>query len=434
MKLQIKKSVYGGSGLAHQTEGPERGRAIFVPFSLPGETVDASLTGTKEGFAEAALVEVLNPSAHRVQPGCEHFGQCGGCHYQHADYATQLAMKADILRETLSRAGLDALPATQIHSAEPWGYRNRMRLRIAEWDGALQVGYNRRGTNEFLPVRECPIVMPLLWRAAEALLQLGAEGSEAARWMRSATEVELFTDAEEKKLQMTIFVKKTSSGFNKFCEQLQNLVPELAGAGASLLSDQRTQRRAQKPRSLESWGADGLSYRTAEENYWVGRGGFFQVNHLLVDELVRVVTSQRRGALAWDLYAGVGLFSRILAREFKQVVAVEAAGNDLTKSFKGAGKYAVEATAVEFLRAAVVQRERPDQLVMDPPRAGVGTEVCALLARVSAPEMVYVSCDPVTLGRDLRLLVEAGYHVTELHMIDLFPQTFHLETIVILRR
>jgi 23S rRNA (uracil1939-C5)-methyltransferase len=128
------------------------------------------------------------------------------------------------------------------------------------------------------------------------------------------------------------------------------------------------------------------------------------------------------------------LFSRALAKVFQPVVAVEANANDLSRSFKGPGKRAVESTAVEFLRSAVVQRERPELVVMDPPRAGVGAEVCALLARVSSPEIVYVSCDPVTLARDLKLLVAAGYNVLEIHMVDMFPQTFHLETVMILRK
>jgi 23S rRNA (uracil1939-C5)-methyltransferase len=177
-----------------------------------------------------------------------------------------------------------------------------------------------------------------------------------------------------------------------------------------------------------------LNYPAVGEVYWISRGGFFQVNRFLIDELVRIVTAGRRGAVAWDLYAGVGLFSRALAKAFRQVVAVEAAANDLSRSFKGPGKRAVETTTVEFLRSAVIQRERPDLIVMDPPRAGVGAEVCALLARISSPEIVYVSCDPVTLARDLKLLVEAGYKLAEIHMVDMFPQTFHLETVTILRR
>jgi 23S rRNA (uracil1939-C5)-methyltransferase len=438
MKLQIEKAVYGGAGLAHQTEGENTGRAVFVPFTLPGELVEATLLeqgdAQKDAFGEASLVQVLNASEDRVQPACMHFGQCGGCHYQHAAYSAQVQMKVAILQETLERAGLTALPTVQTHTGEPWTYRNRTRLRVENLDGVLSVGYNRRGSNEFLAIQECPILAPLLWRAAEALRQIAAESSTAARWLRGAAEVEFFTTADEKKLQMTVFVRKEQVGLRALCERMHQLVPELVSADTSLLPPAGLQRRVRSPRQLESWGAEGLSYRAAGEDYWVSSGGFFQVNRSLVDELVRIVTAGRQGAIAWDLYAGVGLFSRALAKAFQQVVAVEAAANDLQKSFKGSGKRAVEATTAEFLRSAVVQRERPELIVMDPPRAGVGAEVCALLARIAAPEIVYVSCDPVTLARDLKALVAASYNIVELHMVDMFPQTFHLETVAVLRK
>lgn len=434
MKLQIEKAVYGGAGLAHQTEGEGAGRAVFVHFTLPGEVVEARLLEQANAFGEASLVQVLTASEDRLQPRCAHFGQCGGCHYQHAAYRAQVQMKSAIMQETLKRAGLTALPATQTHTGEPWAYRNRTRLRIAELDTTLRVGYNKRGSNEFLVIHECPILAPLLWRAAEALMQVAKENSAVARWLRGAVEVELFTTADEKKLQMTVFVWKEQTGFYSLCERIQELVPELASANVSLLATAGPQRRARRPRQLESWGAEGLSYCASGEDYWVDRGGFFQVNRFLVDELVRIVTAGRRGTVAWDLYAGVGLFSRALAKEFQHVVAVEAAATDLARSFKGPGKRAVEATTAVFLRSAVVQRERPELIVMDPPRAGVGAEACALLARVASPEIVYVSCDPVTLARDLKTLVATGYNIAELHMVDMFPQTFHLETVVVLRR
>ncbi len=434
MRVQIEKAVYGGFGLGCPTEGDGAGREILVPFTLPGEVVDATLKDGRGESREAVLNQVLESSPARVEPGCRHFGACGGCHYQHAAYPEQVAMKAGILKETLERAGLDALPQVQAHFAEPWGYRNRTRFRIAEKEGLLRVGYNRRGTTEFLPVRECPISAPLLWRAAEAVERLGTEDSNAGRWARTLVEVEFFTDAEEKKLQMAMFVRKDDSGgLRVFCERMQELVPELAGAGVSLLAGQGG-RRAQRPRQLSSWGADGLSYRAAEEEYWVSRGGFFQVNRFLIDELAGVVAKDRKGLLAWDLYAGVGLFSRALARGFREVVAVEGVGGDLLRSFRGEGRRAVEVATADFLRGAVVQRARPELVVADPPRAGLGVEVSGLLARISAAEMVYVSCDPVTLARDLKVLVEGGYRVVELHMFDLFPQTFHLETVAVLRR
>jgi 23S rRNA (uracil1939-C5)-methyltransferase len=434
MKLQIEKVVYGGAGFAHQTDGEGAGKAVFVPFTLPGEIVEARLLEQKNTFAEASLIRVLTASEDRIPARCAHFGQCGGCHYQHAAYPRQVQIKVAILQETLERAGLTALPAIQTHTGEPWAYRNRTRLRIAELESTLRVGYNRRGSNEFLAIHECPISVPLIWRAAEALLKVAAENSATARWLRSAVEVEFFTTGEEKKLQMRVFVRKVQPGLNALCERMQQLVPELAGADVSLLASLEPQRRVRSPRPVDNWGADGLNYPVAGEGYWITRGGFFQVNRFLVDQLVRIVTSGRRGIVAWDLYAGVGLFSRALARAFQKVVAVEAAADDLSRSFRGPGKRAVETTTVDFLRSAVVQRERPDLIVMDPPRAGVGAEVCALLARISSPEIAYVSCDPVTLARDLMLLVAAGYNVVEIHMVDMFPQTFHLETVMILSR
>jgi 23S rRNA (uracil1939-C5)-methyltransferase len=433
MKLQIQKMVYGGAGLAHPTEGAAG--SIFVPFTLPEESVEARLTEKKSDHEEASLLQVLTASKDRTDPECKHFGECGGCHYQHAKYPAQVDIKTAILQDAMEHVGLTALPKIQPHTGEQWGYRNRTRLRVEEVEGTLRVGYNRRGSNQFLAIQECPIMAPLLWRAAETLLAIGADNSTSGRWAQTISEVEFFTTADEKKLQMSVFIqKKSQSGFADFCEQMKQQIPELTGAGSLLAPPKSPQRQMQKARPIEDWGAKGLSYQAAQEDYWVGRGSFFQVNRFLVEELIAIVTKGHQGKLAWDLYAGVGLFSKQLAKEFQQVVAVEAAGSDLTNSFHGPGKRAVETTTVEFLRNAVVQRERPELIVMDPPRAGVGAEVCSFLARIAAPEIVYVSCDPITLARDLKMLVEAGYNIGELHLVDLFPQTFHLETVVILRR
>jgi 23S rRNA (uracil1939-C5)-methyltransferase len=430
MKLQIEKAIYGGAGLAHQADS----ESIFVPFVLPGELVEVEIRQQKKNFEEASLLRVLKDSEDRVQPTCIHFGECGGCHYQHAQYPAQIKMKVSILQETLEHAGLKTLPVIHSHTAPPWAYRNRVRLRLEEVGSALRVGYNRRGTNEFLPIQECPITAPLLWRAAQNLLQIATENPAGRRWLSSAIEVEFFTTGDEKKLQMTVLVRNNQPGLTSLCERMSQFVPELVGAGSALLKLSGPQRQIQKPRPLENWGTQGLNYQVGTERYWVSRGAFFQVNRFLVDELIRIVATNRQGLLAWDLYAGVGLFSRALTKGFHQVVAVEAAGADLISSFQGPGRLAVESTTVEFLRKAVVQRERPQLIVMDPPRAGVGAEVCSLLARVLSPEIVYVSCDPVTLARDLKMLVDAGYRLEELHLVDLFPQTFHLETIVVLRR
>lgn len=429
MKLTIEKAVYGGSGLAR-----EDGRVLFVPYTLPGEQVEADEPEGRAVKDEANLLRVLSPSAERVVPRCAHFGECGGCQYQHASYDMQVQMKASILRETLERAEVPDLPELVPHTAEPWGYRNRTRLRIVESDGTVRVGYNRRGSTAFLPIHECTILAPGLWNAVEKLLNACTQDRAIREFLVNAVEVELFTDASATALQMTIFVRKQSKGFELLCDRLKAVLPELSGAGVSLLPAATASRRALRPRPIADWGAAGLNYTAGDERYWISRGGFFQVNRFLVDTMIRLVTSQATGEIAWDLYAGVGLFARQLSKHFSKIVAVEASGEDLVRAFRGPGQHAVDATTVEFLRQAVVQRERPDLIVMDPPRAGVGGEVCELLVKIAPKRIVYVSCDPVTLARDLALLCAAGYKPDALHMIDMFPQTFHIETITLLSR
>ncbi|NYF79150.1 23S rRNA (uracil(1939)-C(5))-methyltransferase RlmD [Granulicella arctica] len=418
MRVTIDKWIYGGAGVGAASGD---GAVLSVPFSIPGEVVEVS---------DAELAEIVTTSPERVAPGCPHFGACGGCQYQHATYETQVRLKAAILREMLETTGLTDLPELQIHTDEPWEYRNRIRLRVGAVDGALRVGYNRRGSYEMLPIRECPIAAPLLMRTAKAILTVIEDAPALATWARQIVEVELFTNSDQSHLQMILFLRSDRGpDFTHFCEHLKKLIPELVGAGVIIVG-----ASGKKEQPGARWGTDGLKYRAADKEYWVSRGSFFQVNRFLVDELVRLVTHGRKGALAWDLYAGVGLFSRSLADSFAEVVGVETVIGDLAAVLKGSGKRAVGATTAEFLRGAVLQREKPDLIVMDPPRAGLGAEVCELLGRVKAREMVYVSCDPQTLARDLKAMVDSGYTINEVHMLDLFPQTFHMETVVVLGR
>jgi 23S rRNA (uracil1939-C5)-methyltransferase len=391
----------------------------------------------------AAGIETPDAAQERVAARCIHFGACGGCQYQDVSYPAQIALKKEMLHDTLLAAGVAEVPKIAVYSAEPWGYRNRIRLRVGEVDGAIRVGYNRRegnGGEPMLPVTMCPIATPVLWRMAETIAVLAGSDAAVRLWMKAAVEMELFTAGDEAKVQLTLFVRKVPGGsFGAFCARVKAEVPELAGAGVAILPAQASQRgrRSERPKAGEQWGAAGMMYPVGEAAYWVSRGSFFQVNRFLVGRLAALATEGRRGALAWDLYAGVGLFTRALTKGFEQVVAVEAAPSaaaDLAGALKGTASRAVASTTVEFLEAAVVQRERPELIVMDPPRAGIGPEACALLARVRAPEMVYVSCDPVTLARDLNQLMSAGYRLAEMSMVDMFPQTVHVETVAVLRR
>jgi 23S rRNA (uracil1939-C5)-methyltransferase len=427
--VSIEKPIYGGAFLAHI-----EGKAVFVPLALPGEQARIRIVDGKRGYASAEVEEIVTASPQRVAPACPHFGACGGCQYQHATYTAQLVWKKAILRETLERGGVYAPEDIAVLAAEPWAYRNRIRLAF---DANEDAGYRGRRSHAVIPIAECPIAAPLLVRAALAAGRILRELPARLR----VSEISLFCDAAETALLASVTIAVAGKhgagkrGFEDFAQALAGRIPELKGV--ALLAEGA---KGQAPHNMAQWGANSLQYRAAGVDYRVDQGAFFQVNRWLVDALVERVTADARGALAWDLFAGVGLFARQLGRSFTRVIAVESASASITAlahNLRGTSASAVKAATLEFLRRER-SGERPDLIVVDPPRTGLGAETTALLAQIAAPEIVYVSCDPATLARDLRALVDsrngAGYVVDQITLADLFPQTFHLETVVRLRR
>lgn len=426
--VEIEKAIYGGAFLARL-----EGKAVFVPLALPGERARVRIVQSKQGYATAEVEEIIVAAPERIAPACPYFGACGGCHYQHTDYATQLALKQAILRETLARGGVVAPAEITVLAAEPqtqsWHYRNRIRVAF---DAAGNPGYRGRRSHAVVPVRECPIAAPLLVEAALAFAEVAREFGPALR----PTEIALFCDAGETALLASVFTASPAKlRFDELAQAFRERIPALTGA--ELVAEGR---HGEPPRTLAQWGAASLVYRAAGFDYRVDHGAFFQVNGWLVDALVERVTAGQKGKLAWDLFAGVGLFARKLTGRFERVVAVESAPSAtgaLEANLRGTTGEAVKAEAVAFLlrnrKAASADLTRPDLVVVDPPRTGLGPEACALLAEVAAPALVYVSCDPATLARDLRALIGSGYAIQSITLADLFPQTFHLETVVHLR-
>jgi len=420
--VEIGKPIYGGAFLARI-----EGKAVFVPLALPGEQARVRITQDKRGYSTAEADEIAAASAQRIVPTCPHFGPCGGCHYQHTNYETQLAFKQAILRETLERGGISVAEEISVLAAEPWHYRNRIRLAF---DAAGNPGYRGLRSHAVVPVSECPIAAPLLLHAAKAAAEIARHLATALR----PTEIALFCDANETALLASVFVTNTgkmSSGFDDFAHAFREEIPALKGI--ELVAEGRAN---QPPRTLAQWGAASINYRAANFDFRVDHGAFFQVNRFLVDALVERVIAGHGGQLAWDLFAGVGLFARSLTRDFERVVAVESAPSAtlaLAANLKDTSGTAVHAATLDFLRRGR-KGQRADLIVVDPPRTGLGPEVTKLLAEVSAPALVYVSCDPATLARDLRALIDSGYAIQSITLADLFPQTFHLETVVQLRR
>jgi 23S rRNA (uracil1939-C5)-methyltransferase len=440
LDLTIEKLIYGGEGLARlPADDKGRGKAVFVPFVLENEKIDATLTEQKPGFARGRVEKILEASAERIDAHCPYFQRCGGCHYQHTGYEHQLAIKATILKENLRRlAKLELASEIAVHASPPWNYRNRTRLQMRA-EGGFTLGYFKASSHEVLAVEACPISSPLINRATEALWKLGRNGQVPPE----LREVELFANEDDTRLQVELYgdphadkARRTKSG-QALAERLRAELSEVVSVSV-FAQNTGLARGAQGVANEEpDWtlGAGEFRYRTRGAQFRVSGGAFFQVNRFLVEELVKVVTGNRSGEVALDLYAGVGLFSVALGASFRHIVAVESSqgsAGDLKYNCPPNGK-AVRATVDDYL-AAKGAKVRPELVVVDPPRAGLGERVSRELAKLETRRVTYVSCDPATLARDLVALTAGGFRVEQVHLMDLFPQTYHIESVVELVR
>jgi 23S rRNA (uracil1939-C5)-methyltransferase len=383
--VSVDKWVYGGDAMARI-----EGRVVFVPFVLPGEVAKVQL---KDGDMHARLVEVAQPAPERIEAICPLFTHCGGCHYQHAPYEFQLARKVDILREQLRRVGkIKWEGEVSTISGPSLGYRNRSQFHVANG----KIGYLAPGSHDLVPVEgECPISSPKLNQALKEMRDRMTD----RRFPNFVHSLELFTD--ETKVQVNILEtdRPVAKSFYEWCQSTV-----------------------------------ALEYATTSGKFRVSPRSFFQVNRFLVDQLVEAAIGDASGETAIDLYAGVGLFALPMAHKFKKVAAVEAgvtAARDLEVNAQNAG------VVIQQLQGRVEDHlaritATPDFIVADPPRAGLGKTVVAHLARLKSPKLTIVSCDPATLARDVAGLTD--YQIDKLTLVDLFPQTYHLETVAHLSR
>ncbi|HEV2297114.1 MAG TPA: 23S rRNA (uracil(1939)-C(5))-methyltransferase RlmD [Candidatus Acidoferrales bacterium] len=437
MRVKIEKLVYGGDGLAHSD-----GTTLFVPFVLPGEEVEVTATERSKRFARCRLESVLTPSADRIEPVCPHYGVCGGCHYQHISYEAQLHFKEEILRETLRRLGhLDLHHPITVHASPPFGYRNRAQWKIRplenrsrrplerSGDGqSLGVGYFRAASSVLCPVETCAVLSPTLSSVLDALRR----GFTDHSLPEEIQEVEAFADAEDQKLLLNVSCSSMRTTKKTVFEKLSQ---EIAGIESVLLRESRGE-------SMELKGPGFLHCRVGDKRFRVGHLSFFQVNRHVLESLAHTVaTSAGSGKLVFDLYAGVGLLSAFLMDNFATVEAVEAdpaAARDLEVNAPANGKNisSHNQSAETFLSQWKRKQgaKSPDVIVVDPPRAGLESGALRALLDISAPRIIYVSCDPSTLARDLAQLCSKMYKVKEIHLFDMFPQTYHIESLVRLER
>ena len=365
------------------------GRVVLIPHVLPGETVRVSAGDD----IRAELLGIVTPAPERVTPPCSLFTECGGCHYQHAPYEFQLARKVEILREQLRRVGkIEYAGDIETISGPPLGYRNRAQFHIV--DG--HIGYVAPRSHSLVPLEgDCPIASP---KINETLAAMRSRMGDR-RFPRFVRSMEFFTNEVDVQINIVDTERPVAQTFFTWTGSVLN-----------------------------------LDYPTSAGTFRVSPKSFFQVNRFLVEQLMDVALEGAEGTAALDLYAGVGLFALPLARRFQRVIAVESGSNSIRdlefNAQRAEVKIRSERTRVEDY---VAQLDRaPDFVLADPPRAGLGKQVVAHMERLAPPRITIVSCDPATLARDLAGL--KNYRIEKITVVDLFPQTYHMETVVRLGR
>ncbi|HUF77537.1 MAG TPA: class I SAM-dependent RNA methyltransferase [Thermoanaerobaculia bacterium] len=396
VEVRIEKLVAGGEGFARFEGVP-----LFVPRSAPGDRLRVRVVERRPDYGRAEVLEVLEPGPGRREPPCPYFDRCGGCDLQHLEDSLQVELKAAAVVETLERLGGLRLPAVpEVVAGEPWGYRLRTQLhveppgRVVAAPGGPDrpaVGYFERGSHELVAVDRCPILVPEL----ETLLpRLPAALGEADRLPRRLD----LAAGEGRAVSAAPVVPGLPHG------EVTATV-----AGFELAYDARS---------------------------------FFQTHRGLLERLVAVVLGpggrapDRAQEVAFDLYCGVGLFTLPLARRYRQVVGVEGDGVAVRFARRNARKNGVENVEIQAVRVEswITQMpERADRVVLDPPRTGLHPRVRETLLARAPPWITYVSCHPATLARDLRAL-SASYRLERLTLLDLFPQTGHMEAVAQLLR
>jgi 23S rRNA (uracil1939-C5)-methyltransferase len=407
--LRPESPAHGGATIAR-----DEGRVWLVNYALPGEVVEAEPRGKQGGVAVANTTRVLKASPHRVEARCPHFGVCGGCQWQHADYAHQLALKRQVVEEAWARVGLRLPPDTPVLGMDdPWRYRIRGEFEAVPTPEGWRFGFHRLRSHSVLPIDMCLIHDLRIEQALPAFAQ-------AANELGLTNLQNLLLTAEPSgpglMWRLRHRGKEPKWPRDEFAQRVGVLLP-----GQVLLDDAMT---------LEFWG---LTFRVSSDT-------FVQTNYqqmLVLYQTALDMLASTETDRVLDLYAGIGTLSVAIARGAAGVTAVEENPHAVNLGRLNAR---INAAKVEFLPGKVetvlrqVRLDRHQAAILDPPRAGCEPAALAELLRLGPERLVYVSCEPSTHARDLIALVRGGYRIRRAAIVDMFPQTYHIETVALLER
>lgn len=436
MQLTITAMTYGPDGLARK----EDGKAVFVSGGITGDVVEARIVEEGASFARAICDEVLEPSPSRTEPACPYAGVCGGCPWAAMRRDAQLAAKEDNLRSTLSRIGrftpeeVDELVKPIRHAKDAWGYRNKVELAPVHRNGKFFLGMHGRNPDDVIRVDACPLFDKKFPKALKGVA--GALGYLGNSRDLELERVGIRASRRTKALEVALWTP--TGGFPR--GQVSRVLADSLNPTSVVRVMSKGDRRARKIAGVESLLGEGSwAERIGREEMRLSAPSFFQVNTAAAEILIELVLEAlqpQEHEVAIDLYCGAGTFTLPLARRCEYVAAVEAYGpavRDLRRNLEIARLDNVDVIGGDAVRE--FPDEDADVLVVDPPRAGLAAEAIDLIASTSARDVAYVSCDPATLARDLRRFADEGTFVpVSATPVDLFPQTYHCETVVHLTR
>lgn len=428
--VSIESLAHGGDAVGRAADG----RTVFVSGACPGDTVAARITSDKGRYLTAETVEVISASPDRVEAPCPYFGTCGGCQWQHVAYPAQLAAKARIVSDAIERIG-HADPAClrpPVAAVDPYGYRNKVELAVAADErGRVTAGFSARHGTSLVPVDACLLLPKRVAKAPKALsgaLRFLSRGADLGVFRASLRTSAAFPDVE-------VAVWTPPSGFPR--QAAAKVLAEATGAtGVMRVIYKGTLKERTVVRTEVLSGRGYWRERLGEEEFAVSAPSFFQVNTATATLLADLVMGAARADgsdRVLDLYAGVGTFTLPLARAAGEVVAVEAASHavrDLRRNLESA---LLDAEVAPGDAAMVLPGLGDfDTVVVDPPRTGLQPAALSAIIAAGPRRIVYVSCDPATLARDVAGLTEAGFSLVEATPVDLFPQTYHVECVAVL--
>ncbi|GJM16479.1 MAG: putative RNA methyltransferase [Thermodesulfobacteriota bacterium] len=417
MQIEIESLAFGGAGIAKKD-----GKVFFVIGGLPKDVLEINIIKDKGSYAQAVIANIIEPSPDRIEPSCPVFKLCGGCQLQNLTYPAQLREKEHILKETMGRiGGLHNIPVEPIASSpKEFGFRNKVTLSAWFYKGQWHLGYNQKGSTRKVSIKSCPIseeiVDKTITKISDVLSSLGDPHFPLDKIHISSNGV---------KSQIT-------------------LVPVHNRKGDTLKTLHRHLKRHQETEnvSIAGIGETGFEFSILGNKFMTTPSAFNQVNSSINELMINTViewAELNENTTVLDLYSGIGNFSIPLAQASKEVLGIEISKNSVKLANKNAELNSVtnivfqNASSEDAITILNDQEEKFDLVVLDPPREGA-KEIIDGLVKLDPEKIIYVSCDPATLARDLKKLDELGYKVVKIRPFDMFPQTFHIESITMLSK